>query len=75
MRKKPRSIEQIILAAGGPSAISEALDGKVTPGAVIKWLNIGIPDRHWIGIIPLANSSAEELMVANLHARTQEPAE
>jgi hypothetical protein len=70
MSKKRRSIPQIIADAGGPHAISAALNGAVTPDAVTKWPRIGIPDRHWIFIIPLAKSSADEMMAANLAARS-----
>lgn len=68
-----RSIAEIIHAAGGFARIAEASNGAVTIDAVYKWPKIGIPDRHWPVVIPLANSSAEEMLAANVAARSNEP--
>ena len=71
MRKKRRTVRQIIEAAGGADKVSLALGEAVTPGAVYKWFRIGIPDRHWPAILPMAGASADELLAANIAARTQ----
>lgn len=71
-----RTIEQIIQAAGGARAISEAsgpIDGNgkrpLTYDAVYKWSKIGIPDRHWSLVMSLTPATTEELYAANLAAR------
>ena len=69
MRKKRRSISELIEEAGGASKVSTAL--KVSPDAVYKWRDIGIPDRHWPVILPLTGASADELLAANISARTK----
>lgn len=67
--KAMRTVSEIIDAAGGPKAISEASGGKVKPDAVYKWPSIGIQDRHWPILIERANATPEELFAANLSAR------
>jgi hypothetical protein len=78
-----RTIEEIITAAGGARAISEAsgpADGAgkrpLTYDAVYKWSKIGVPDRHWPLLISMAQSNPDELYAANIKARgvQQEPA-
>jgi len=71
-----RTIADIITAAGGARRISEAsgpvdASGKrpLTYDAVYKWSKIGIPDRHWPLLMSLAETSPDELYVANLAAR------
>lgn len=64
-----RSISEIIKAAGGAGKIAEASNGTVTAEAVYKWTKIGIPDRHWALVMPLAGASPEEMFKANLSAR------
>lgn len=64
-----RSISDIIKDAGGASAIADASDGKVSVDAIYKWPKIGIPDRHWPIILPLASATADEMLAANLAAR------
>lgn len=66
-----RSIPKIIKDAGGPSKVASASCGAVTVDAVYKWSKIGIPDRHWPLVMPLARASAAEMLAANLAARTQ----
>lgn len=70
MRKRHRTVKELIDAAGGFEHVSAALGGKPTPGAVFKWRYNGIPDRYWPIILPLANASAEEMLAANISART-----
>lgn len=69
-----RSIPQIIQAAGGAATIAAASDGAVSVDAVYKWPRIGIPDRHWAFVMPLANASADEMLAANIAARSPEAA-
>lgn len=68
-----RSIPQIIKDAGGTAAIAAASNGAVSVEAVYKWPSIGIPDRHWSFIMPLAQASAEEMLAANIAARSPSP--
>jgi len=68
-----RSLSEIIEAAGGPRGIESASDGAITRDAVYKWPSIGIPDRHWEVLIPLAASTPEELYRANRAARGSHP--
>jgi hypothetical protein len=72
MRKRRRTIPELIEGAGGPAAIVRALDNAISVEAVYKWPKIGIPDRHWPVLIPMALSDAEEMMAANIKARNQE---
>lgn len=68
----PKSIHAIIEAAGGFAAVAQACregNSKLTIDAVYKWPTIGIPDRHWPYIMPLAGATAEEMLAANLFAR------
>jgi hypothetical protein len=65
-----KSIPEIIKAAGGAKAIHEASNGAVTRDAVYKWPSIGIPDRHWVLLMSLTETSAEELHLANRLARS-----
>ncbi len=65
-----RSLKEIIEAAGGPGAIAAASDGGVTAEAVYKWRKIGIPDRHWPLLMRMCAVSADELLAANVAART-----
>ncbi len=67
---QPRTILQIIKAAGGPGAIATASNGAVSVDAIYKWAHIGIPDRHWVFVMPLADASAEEMLAANISARS-----
>lgn len=64
-----RTVSDIIQSAGGPRAISNASEGQVTIDAVYKWPKIGIPDRHWPVVMPLARASAHEMLTANVLAR------
>lgn len=68
---RARTIREIIKAAGGPMAIAAASDGSVTVDAVYKWPQIGIPDRHWTFILPLAGATADEMLAANVAARAE----
>lgn len=65
----PRTIREIIKDAGGPAAIAKAADGSITVDAIYKWPQIGIPDRHWPIVMPLASATAEEMLAANVAAR------
>jgi len=69
-----RNIADIIKAAGGAKAIHEASNGAITRDAVYKWPSIGIPDRHWVLLMSLTETSAEELHLANRLARSAEDA-
>jgi hypothetical protein len=71
--KAPRTVKQILEAAGGAAKIAEASAGSISAEAVWKWPKIGIPDRHWPLIMGLTEVSADELLAANVAART--PAE
>lgn len=68
----PRPLREIIQDAGGPSAISKASGGAITVDAVYKWSQIGIPDRHWPVVMPLAKASAAEMLAANIAVRSHE---
>jgi hypothetical protein len=73
MTEATKTVRDIIKAAGGPVAIasaSEATDSKISVEAVYKWPAIGIPDRHWPLIMPLANATADEMLAANIAARS-----
>jgi hypothetical protein len=67
-----RSVPDIIKAAGGPAKIAGASKGAISTEAVYKWPKIGIPDRHWPLVMPLAGASAEEMLKANVSARRAE---
>lgn len=69
-----RNIRQIINAAGGATAISKASDGTIKADAVYKWPHIGIPDRHWPIVMPLAGATADEMLAANVAVRTESAA-
>lgn len=66
-----KTVSDIISAAGGAVAIAAASEGAVTPDAVYKWSRIGIPDRHWTFILPLAGATADEMLAANVAARAE----
>ena len=68
MGKKRRSISDLIESAGGAGKISAAL--QISPDAVYKWRDIGIPDRHWPVLLAMTNATAEEMLAANISART-----
>jgi hypothetical protein len=69
-----RTVADIIKAAGGPRNISSKSGGEVSMEAVYKWSKIGIPDRHWPLVLPLAEATAEEMLAANVAARSKEHA-
>lgn len=73
MTSAPKTVRKIIEDAGGPAAIAAASDGTVKIDAIYKWPQIGIPDRHWPLVMPLAGASADEMLAANVAARS--PAE
>lgn len=69
-----RTITQIIEAAGGAPFLSKSFGTTIKNGeeipvvnisTVYKWQTIGIVDRHWEHIIPLASTSPQELYEAN----------
>lgn len=62
-------VKKIIKAAGGAAKISEASNGSIKVDAVYKWPQIGIPDRHWPVVMPLAGATAEEMLAANVAVR------
>lgn len=64
------TVADIIKRAGGAPAIETASDGEVKAGAVYKWPKIGVPDRHWPLLMRLSGASADELLTANIAART-----
>ncbi len=66
----PTTISEIIRRAGAPAAIAAASQGKITAEAVYKWPKIGIPDRHWTLLIELSGATADELLAANVLARS-----
>jgi hypothetical protein len=67
-----RTVTEIIKAAGGPAKIAGASCGAISADAVYKWPKIGIPDRHWPLVMPLARASAAEMLAANVEARSPE---
>lgn len=70
-----RTISELIKAAGGAKAISEAIadrGGKVEPDSIYKWPTIGIQDRHWPVFIEKAAATPSELFEANRAARETE---
>ncbi len=78
---KSRTIRELISAAGGAGPIAEACnqasirgDKRLTVDAVYKWPSNGIPDRYWVVIIPLAGTTADELLAANDVARSEKVA-
>ena len=64
-----KSVPDIIKAAGGPVAVAAASNGEISAEAVYKWPKIGIPDRHWPLVMPLADATADEMLAANIAAR------
>lgn len=64
-----RTITEIIKDAGGAAVIAESSNDSITPDAVYKWQKIGIPDRHWPVVMPLAKATPEEMFKANIAAR------
>lgn len=69
-----RTVADIIRDAGGPSAIASKSEGSISIEAVYKWSKIGIPDRHWSVVLPMAHATAEEMLSANIAARSKEQA-
>lgn len=72
-----KTIPEILKAAGGARSIHEAsvaeagADNAIKTDAVYKWSTIGIPDRHWPLIMRLSGASADEMLSANVAARTK----
>lgn len=64
------SISDIIKRAGGPEAIAARANGKLSRWAVYKWPSNGIPASHWPILIELAKVTANELLAANVAARS-----
>lgn len=64
------TIPEIVKRAGGAVTIEAESLGELTAGAVYKWTKIGIPDRHWPLIMRLSRATADELLAANIAART-----
>jgi len=65
-----RTISELIKAAGGPAKIADSVPEAITVDAVYKWQRIGIPDRYWPVVMRLANASADEMLAANVTARS-----
>ena len=63
------TVRSIIASAGGAAAIETASNGSLQRGAVYKWPQIGIPDRHWPLLMRLSGASADEMLAANQLAR------
>lgn len=76
--KKPRTIREIIKAAGGATKVAEAVSaahaGKISADAVYQWPKIGIPDRYWSTIMPMANATPAQMFKANEAARAEKAA-
>lgn len=70
---KPKSIPDIIQQAGGPDRIIQRAE-KLSRWALYKWVDNGIPERHWPLIIELSGLSADELLAANVAVRAREQA-
>jgi hypothetical protein len=68
-----RTVSDIIEAAGGAKGIASESNGSVSAEAVYKWPRIGIPDRHWPLVMPLAQATAAEMLAANIAARSPSP--
>lgn len=68
-----KSIRDLILKAGGATAIAEASrrdpDGQITPWAVEKWKSRGIPDEHWDLLMDLAGVTPADLYAINKAVR------
>lgn len=79
------TLKEIIERAGGAKVIVEAInaagarltvgkDGQPKPltiEAVYKWASIGVPDRYWPVLIERAEVTAQDMLDANLAARSQ----
>lgn len=68
---KIRTVREIVSDAGGPERISAAslkLEKKrrITEKGVYSWHRIGIPQKHWPLIMPLAGTNERELFAANI---------
>lgn len=72
MSRVRKTVRDIIRDAGGPQALADASKGVITVDAVYKWQTIGIPDRHWPLVMPLSGATADELLAANVRARSEE---
>ena len=70
MKQQRRTVRQLIEAAGGVERISAALGQKPSPYAILKWRYNGVPDRYWPTILTMANATADEMLAANISART-----
>lgn len=70
----PLTIAVIIKRAGGAVAIASETKGELSADAVYKWPKIGIPDRHWPLVMRLSGASADEMLAANVAARSPEAA-
>ena len=66
-----QTIETIIKRAGGVPALAVATG--LTGAAIKKWRIIGIPDRHWDAVMPLARVSERALLAANRAVRAGKP--
>lgn len=76
MKTNSRSIREIIEAAGGAIAVAKQVSTShpeltLSADAVYKWPHNGIPDRYWSIVIPMADSSADEIFAANEIARAE----
>lgn len=75
--EKPRTIREIIKAAGGDAAVAAAVSTEakqIKSDAVYKWQFNGIPDRYWSTIIPIAQTTPAELFAANEAVRAEKAA-
>lgn len=64
------TIPEIIDRAGGAITIAKESDSGISADAVYKWPKIGIPDRHWPLVMRLSGVSADEMLAANVEARS-----
>lgn len=84
MSKSPLAIREIIQAAGGPKHLHERsieLAGKgkfrnlqpIAEKTIYAWFENGIPEKHWVFVMPECGVTAVELHRANEALRDQEP--
>lgn len=67
-----RSAKQIVRAAGGPKAISDATNGNISKWAPEKWCQSGvIPEEWWKLLEGLTEVNCEELHNMNVAARQE----
>ena len=69
------NLPEIIEAAGGPAKIAPEVE--LSESAIRKWVQIGIPDRHWAMLIEMGGGQFDERDIyrANCEAPGRVPKE